>query len=239
MPRNYKVVGHRGDPENYPENTLAGVYSAIDAGVDAVEVDIQLSRDGVCILMHDQSLVRTSGVDKDIGELSAAELSAFSVHEPGRFGDRFLGTPLLTLKQFSTALKDGVCKIFIELKPAGLTRYSPEHFALAAIADSQALAGRRTFISFEASILEHVSNSSELPVGWILDKYDEHSLRRAEKLMPDILIINKKLLPNDDYPLWPGNWHWFVYDSVDKTEALALVRCGVRYIESWNPRTLL
>ena len=54
------VVAHRGDWRNFPENSLEGIESAILMGVDVVELDVQRTSDGVFILMHDQSLDRTT-----------------------------------------------------------------------------------------------------------------------------------------------------------------------------------
>ena len=54
------VVAHRGDWRNFPENSLEGIESAIQMGVDVVELDVQRTSDGVFILMHDQSLDRTT-----------------------------------------------------------------------------------------------------------------------------------------------------------------------------------
>lgn len=54
------VVAHRGDWRNFPENSLEGIESAIQMGVDVVELDVQRTGDGVFILMHDGSLDRTT-----------------------------------------------------------------------------------------------------------------------------------------------------------------------------------
>ena len=54
------VVAHRGDWRNFPENSLEGIESAINMGVDVVELDIQRTKDGVFILMHDYNLERTT-----------------------------------------------------------------------------------------------------------------------------------------------------------------------------------
>ena len=54
------VVSHRGDWRNFPENSLEGLNSAIEMGVDIVELDIQRTKDGHLILMHDSTLDRTT-----------------------------------------------------------------------------------------------------------------------------------------------------------------------------------
>ncbi len=54
------VVSHRGDWRNYPENSLEAIESAIQMGVDIVEIDVQRTKDGELVLMHDATLDRTS-----------------------------------------------------------------------------------------------------------------------------------------------------------------------------------
>ena len=54
------VAAHRGDWRNYPENSLMAFQSAIDMGVDIIEIDLNISQDGVVIIMHDQTLDRTT-----------------------------------------------------------------------------------------------------------------------------------------------------------------------------------
>lgn len=54
------VAAHRGDWRNFPENSLPALQSAIDMGVDIVEVDLKLTRDSVLVLMHDARIDRTT-----------------------------------------------------------------------------------------------------------------------------------------------------------------------------------
>lgn len=68
------VVAHRGDPLLLRENTLPSVESAIRAGADWVEVDLKLSRDGVPVLLHDDTLTRLWGRDQRVDSLSWSDL---------------------------------------------------------------------------------------------------------------------------------------------------------------------
>lgn len=54
------VTSHRGDWRNFPENSLEAIESAIKMGVDIVELDVQKTKDGTLILMHDETLNRTT-----------------------------------------------------------------------------------------------------------------------------------------------------------------------------------
>jgi glycerophosphoryl diester phosphodiesterase len=69
-----KVIGHRGAAAYSPENTLESFREARRRGAAWVETDIKLTADGVPIVMHDDSLKRTTGVDRLVAQTPRAEL---------------------------------------------------------------------------------------------------------------------------------------------------------------------
>ncbi|MBL6653993.1 MAG: glycerophosphoryl diester phosphodiesterase, partial [Reyranella sp.] len=71
-----KVIGHRGAAAYAPENTLDSFREARRRGATWVETDIKLTSDGVPIVMHDESLKRTTGVDRLVARTPRAELPA-------------------------------------------------------------------------------------------------------------------------------------------------------------------
>jgi glycerophosphoryl diester phosphodiesterase len=71
-----KVIGHRGAAAYAPENTLASFREAHRRGARWVEIDVKLTADSVPIVMHDDSLKRTTGVDRLAAETKAADLPA-------------------------------------------------------------------------------------------------------------------------------------------------------------------
>ncbi|GHF92980.1 glycerophosphodiester phosphodiesterase [Streptomyces thermodiastaticus] len=68
------AVAHRGDPYRFPENTLDSLRSALGRGADAVEVDVRLTRDGVPVLLHDESLKRLWRHDRPLHSLTAGQV---------------------------------------------------------------------------------------------------------------------------------------------------------------------
>jgi glycerophosphoryl diester phosphodiesterase len=72
--RTVVAVGHRGDPYRVRENTLPSLRSAVERGADAVEIDVRLTRDGVPVLLHDQTLERLWGHDLPLDRLTHAEV---------------------------------------------------------------------------------------------------------------------------------------------------------------------
>jgi glycerophosphoryl diester phosphodiesterase len=73
------VAAHRGDWRNYPENSLKGFQSAIEIGVDIIEVDLAISKDGVVVIMHDETIDRTTNGKGKPSDYTLAELKQFTL----------------------------------------------------------------------------------------------------------------------------------------------------------------
>ena len=80
-----QLIAHRGYSECYPENTLVGLEAALSAGADCIEFDVQFSKDGVPVVIHDNELKRTTGVDGFVNQTNAAQLASIGAGEKQRF----------------------------------------------------------------------------------------------------------------------------------------------------------
>ena len=74
-----RIVGHRGAAALAPENSLEAFHEAALAGVNAIEADARLSRDGHVVLVHDERLERATGYRGAVGDLNADELEPLGV----------------------------------------------------------------------------------------------------------------------------------------------------------------
>ena len=81
------ITGHRGASFVAPENTLSAFRTAWEIGCDAVEGDFRLTRDGIIVCIHDSNTQRTTGIDKEISEVSFSSLQKldFGVWKDARF----------------------------------------------------------------------------------------------------------------------------------------------------------
>ncbi len=112
-PPGVEIVGHRGASYDAPENTVASVKLAWDQKADAAEFDVYLSKDGKIVVLHDKNLKRTAGIDKNVTDLTADELTKMEV---GRWkGDRFAGERLPMLEDVLATVPAGK-RVFIEVK---------------------------------------------------------------------------------------------------------------------------
>ena len=69
-PAAHPVIGHRGASAELPENTIPAFSRAIDQGVDAIELDVHVTADDVPVVMHDPTLLRTTGAPGQIATMS-------------------------------------------------------------------------------------------------------------------------------------------------------------------------
>ncbi|MFP4697329.1 MAG: glycerophosphoryl diester phosphodiesterase membrane domain-containing protein [Eubacteriales bacterium] len=115
--RDVSIASHRGDKYSAPENSKSSIYSAIDKNVDFVEIDIQMTKDGVLVLNHDIDLKRVAGVSKKIFESTYEEISYFDIGF--NFSQKFAGERIPTLEEILIESKDKV-KLLIDIKPYGL-----------------------------------------------------------------------------------------------------------------------
>lgn len=114
-----KILGHRGAMGLAPENTLPSFRKAIEASADGVEFDVQLSADGVPVVIHDEKVDRTTDGRGKVNELSVRELEKL---DAGRFfSDKFVETRLPLLKEVLEVIQ-GMDIINLELKN-GNVRY--------------------------------------------------------------------------------------------------------------------
>jgi glycerophosphoryl diester phosphodiesterase len=93
-----RIGGHRGAAHEAPENTFAGFALAAGAGVDYVELDVQLAADGVALIFHDDDLDRTADGTGPFAARSSVEL--LGLDAGAWFGPRFRGERIPTLAGF-------------------------------------------------------------------------------------------------------------------------------------------
>lgn len=108
-----RIVAHRGASEQAPENTLSAFRRAWELGVECVELDVHVTKDGQVVVMHDATTKRIGGRDRKIADQTLAELRELDVggwKSPAFRGERIptLGEVLATVPQGRT--------LFVEIK---------------------------------------------------------------------------------------------------------------------------
>jgi glycerophosphoryl diester phosphodiesterase len=111
------IIGHRGAPLVALENTMPAFEAAIDAGADGIEFDVQLSRDAVPVIIHDDTLTRTHGMRRRVAEMTVAELKGLGVPSLREFFELMAGNDLLIyleIKSLEPELPELCCRMVNE-----------------------------------------------------------------------------------------------------------------------------
>jgi glycerophosphoryl diester phosphodiesterase len=107
------VIAHRGARTEAPENTAAAFDAALKHAADGIELDVQMTADGVPVVFHDATLHRVAGSRRRLGSCTLSELRAFDFGK--WFHARFAGEPILTLDEVLSRYA-GAVDLYVEVK---------------------------------------------------------------------------------------------------------------------------
>jgi glycerophosphoryl diester phosphodiesterase len=170
MTRPFHVIAHRGVSAEAPENTLPAFERALAIGVVEVELDVQLSRDGIPVLFHDRTLDEKTPLRGPLRDHSAEELtradvgSWFDRTHPGE-GRRWAGTRLTTLRAVFEAF-GAKLRYHVELKDD--QEATPAR--VIELVAASGLESRVMLTSFSRAQLERARRAAPaIPVCWLLE----------------------------------------------------------------------
>lgn len=118
------IEAHRGDSSNAPENTLAAFQRAIQLGVPWIELDIHSSKDGTLMVIHDDTVNRTTNGSGAVSELDADAL--YHLDAGSKFSQEFSGERIPRLQDVLELVSPTKTRLNIEIKSQSLTAHLPE-----------------------------------------------------------------------------------------------------------------
>ena len=231
--KNAQLVAHRGYSQLYPENTLVALEQAIVSGAKFIEFDVQLSKDHIPVIIHDHDLKRTSGIDKSVFDLSAAELQTIHVGEPDRFANKYPDIKISLLQDIVDLLSHHPeTTAFVEIKRASLRHFST-HDTVKIILDAlHTIKDQCVIISFDLESLEIARKLSQTKIGWVFEPWDQVHEQTARNLSPDYLFTDYETMPKASTSFWPGPWKWAVYEINDAQTINEYSALGADLIET-------
>lgn len=139
------IIGHRGASAVAPENTMAAFREAIAARSDGIEFDVRLTRDAVPVIIHDNTLRRTTGLSHRIADLTASELEGLDVGVP-------------SLAQLFALFETNELMLFLEMKVDSPSEHRPLAEACCKLIDEFSFKERVFVECFDLTALEVVKN---------------------------------------------------------------------------------
>jgi len=146
------IIAHRGASGIAPENTLSAVKKAMDAGADIIEIDVHLTKDRQLVVMHDETVDRTTNGTGKIKDLTLKEIKALDAGE--WFSKEFGGEIAPTLEEVLKLIA-GKHKLLIEIKPTWTGDFETEKQVLGYVMAHDA-ASWCIIQSFDNKVLENV-----------------------------------------------------------------------------------
>ena len=108
------IMAHRGFSAQAPENTIPAFQKCIDNGFSAAELDVQMLADGTIVVMHDDNLKRTTGLDKNVWEVTYNDIK--DLDNGSFFDSSFAGTTIPTLDDVIRLAGRGKNKLYLNIE---------------------------------------------------------------------------------------------------------------------------
>ena len=158
------LIGHRGNPTQAPENSLASFEAAMKNGADVFEIDVEITKDGHIVIMHDNTIDRTTNGSGSVNSLTLEQIKSYNLiydvaigsHKVGEVSDQ----KVPTLEEVLDLLKKYPnCRMFIEFKGSNANNIP----ATSKIVKKYGMEDRVDVISFNAAFLSQTQQSANMP----------------------------------------------------------------------------
>lgn len=177
------VASHRGY-YSAPENSISGIRTAIEKGIDAVEIDVQMTLDGILVLNHDDTLKRVAGINKKVSDMTYAEIKEVSIGAKTTYQDEKIPSLEEALEEIR-----GKIKVIIDIKTSETDKRVAQ--SLANLIEAKSLLDDVYVQSFSQDILDEVRLiNPDIKIGRILFA----AIGNLEQLDVDFYTIHQFML---------------------------------------------
>ncbi|MBY7663785.1 glycerophosphodiester phosphodiesterase [Staphylococcus agnetis] len=164
----FKIVAHRGLAEKYPENTKLAYQAALGRHIDMLEIDLHMTKDGALVVIHDETIDRTSNGKGEIKELTLDELRTYDF---GSWKAPYQHEEIMTFDEVLTLCKNYSKMLLIEIK-------TPKKYP-----------------GIEEAVIQKIKNQQFPHHRIIIQSFDMKSIQRIHTLTPYIklgVLISKR-----------------------------------------------
>ena len=157
-----KLIAHRGDVSKGVENSLEALEAAAKGKAAYAEMDILLTKDHKFVVMHDYNLKRLAGVDKDVKDMTLAEVQGLKIQQDGHTSH------IPSFEEYVKRAKELKMKLLVELKPHGA---EPENYVDLFVQKMRDLGIEKDYpaMSLDLSVMEKVEKKApEIKTGYVI-----------------------------------------------------------------------
>ena len=209
-----KIVAHRGYVAKGVENSLEALEAAAKEKASYVEMDILLTKDHQFVVMHDYNLKRLAGVDKDVKDMTLAEVQGLMIQQDGHTSH------IPSFEEFVTRAKELKMPLLVELKPHGA---EPENYVDLFVQKMKDLGVEKDYpaMSLDLSVMEKVEKKApEIKTGYVIPI----QFGRFEKVSVDFFAIEdfsyQKNLVTQAHEMKKELYVWTINDKQKLTKYL-------------------
>jgi glycerophosphoryl diester phosphodiesterase len=191
------AVAHRGDPMKRPQNTRSSFLSALEYDIDMIETDLNLTRDGRLVVIHDQIVDFTSNGTGEVYSFTLAELQRLDFGS--WMGPAFSGETIMTLEELLDLARGHDIALNIEIKN-GPRIYEGIAEKVVAVLNDRSAADRVIISSFDHAVIRHVKEIAPdivcgiLFSGGFIDPVTPARLAGADGLHPEYSWVHESLV---------------------------------------------
>jgi glycerophosphoryl diester phosphodiesterase len=174
------VAAHRGVPSIAPENTMSSYKLSYDLGADMIETDVKRTKDGHLVIMHDDTVDRTTNGTGRVGNLTLDQIRALDAGI--KFGPEFEGEKVPTFKEFLQEFKGKDIVLLVELKDTGIEEQVIKEI------EEENMVDQVVIQSFYLSSMTRINElKPEIPVGYLFSAgvpgTEAGKLKNAQKML--------------------------------------------------------
>lgn len=240
LTKSHKIqwVAHRGDCEFHIENTVQSVQAAIDNGIDNIEIDIQLTKDSLPIVFHDDDLNRMFSINEKVANVSFDSIKNLPLKAKDNrklHSNTYLIPTLATIVDI--VKKSPSTTLFVEVKDVNFQFFTHQHVFKQVMALLQPIIEQVVIISFSYRFLRLVKNKTTLPIAYVIPSWAHYSQKMLRLLRPEIIFGDIDMLPKNE-SFEDKKETWVIYEVSNVDQANQLESVGIRCFESFIPSKL-
>ena len=218
--RNVLIIAHRGASAYAPENTLDSFKKALSMGARAIECDVRMSKDKKLVVIHDETIDRTTKGKGFVRDFSAEELKKHSIPE---------------LKELLELMKNKDILLLIEIKEPGTEKQ------VINLLKDERMETRSAIVSFYPEVIEKAKKlDNKIRAGLIFSRISGKEIETAIKIKADWILPRRSLIDKEIIAeAHDEGIKVYTWTIDDKEEAKKAIELGLDGIASNKPDLLL